>query len=142
MSLSRADALTGSSKKIELFSDFLNNFGTTPFGNQLGRVTNEQAIKQSLKNIIRTNIGERLFQPLFGSNVYKSLFEMNDITAQSSLEFYIETAIANWEPRVLLSSVVVESDSVDMNGINITINYYIVNNTTPLTLTMILKRVR
>jgi len=142
MAISRADALTGSSKKLDLFSDFLNNFGTTPFGNQLGRVTNEQAIRQSLKNIIKTNIGERLFQPLMGSNVYKALFDPNDIVITSSLEFYIETAIMNWEPRVTLTDVIVEQDPLNDNGINITIYYYIVNNTTPLSLSMVLKRVR
>ena len=59
---SRAEILLGSvNKNPEFFSDFLTDFTKTPFGNQLGRVTNEKSVNQSIKNLIFTNLNERFF---------------------------------------------------------------------------------
>jgi phage baseplate assembly protein W len=159
--LNRADALTGTLKQQEYFSDFLNNFNKTPIGNQLGRVLNEEAINQSLKNLIRTNVGERLFQPTVGSNVYNTLFE--PISNQefrsgniTSLEFYIRNTIERDEPRIFLIDVnvktaIAERDSagqqfrngvVGDNSVMITITYRIINKTDPITFNYVLKRVR
>ena len=74
MAITRADTFTESKKKIEFFSDFTNSFAKTPFGDQLGKLTNERSVSQSLKNLILTNLGERLFQPFVGSNVNAILF--------------------------------------------------------------------
>ena len=75
----RAESISPKEKQGEFFSDFLNSFAKTPVGNQLGRVTNEKAVNQSLRNLIKTNVGERLYQPLIGSDVNASLFENNII---------------------------------------------------------------
>jgi phage baseplate assembly protein W len=161
--LTRADALgTATSKRTEYFSDFLNSFAKTPFGNQLGRITNEQAVNQSLRNLILTNLGERPFQPYIGSNIRDMLFEMNDDTSLTKAEYYIQTVIENNEPRVNLQSVSVDSGAnflssaqvvgnefatsksfgSEENSIRITIVYNLINNPAPITLTILLKRVR
>jgi len=139
--LSRADALINNSKRSELNSDFLTSFAISPVGNQLGRVVNERSVVQSLKNIISTDLGERLFQPNIGSDVRKMLFEnvaKDNLTMVSS---YIQTAILRNEPRVSLTNVDVTSYPEE-NGIAITINYTLINNPEPLSFTYILKRVR
>ena len=139
--LTRAEAITGKiTKKLEFFSDFLNDFSKTPYGNQLGRVTNEQAITQSLKNLIMTNLGERLFQPYIGSNIMLSLFEPNVDQYLSILEGYIEETIRNNEPRVNAQEISVTS--VDDHNIQVQITYNVINNPTPLTFAFLLKRVR
>ena len=139
--LTRAEAITGkNTKKLEFFSDFLNDFSKTPYGNQLGRVTNEQAITQSLKNLIMTNLGERLFQPYIGSNIMLSLFEPNVDQYLSILEGYIEETIKNNEPRVNAQEITVTS--VDDHNIQVQITYNVINNPTPLTFAFLLKRVR
>jgi len=74
----RAESFTANKKQTEYFSDFLNSFAKTPVGDKLARVTNEQSVNQSLRNIIKTINGERLFNPDFGSQVLSSLFEPND----------------------------------------------------------------
>lgn len=141
MAITRADALSGTSKQKELFSDFVTGFDLTPFGNQLGRVTNEQSVNQSLRNLIKTSLGERLFQPMVGSDVYNMLFE-NDVSENIDLiELFIKNTIENNEPRVFLSGIEVKT-STNEYSIEINIYYSLINNPEPITLTVLLKRVR
>jgi phage baseplate assembly protein W len=140
--LTRADTLTSSNdKKTEFFSDFLNSFAKTPYGNQLGRLTNEKSVNQSLKNLIMTNLGERLFQPSVGSNVYNYMFEPNLKHYLTSLEKYIENTIKINEPRVNAQEITV-SENIDGHSIQIKIVYNVINNPAPITLDFLLKRVR
>lgn len=142
MALTRADVLTGTKKQIDFFSDFLTSFAKTPFGNQLAKVSNEQAVTQSIKNLIRTNLGERLFQPTIGSDVYALLFEHNTPENESMIELFIETTIKNNEPRAQYISSTVNTDMSNENSVEITVVYNLINNPEPITLTVLLKRVR
>jgi phage baseplate assembly protein W len=140
--LTRADTLTSSnSKKLEFFSDFLNSFTKTPYGNQLGKLTDEKAVNQALKNLIMTNLGERLFQPFVGSNVYDYMFEPNLKQYLTSLESYIENTIKLNEPRVNAQEITV-LEGIDDYSIQIKIVYNLINNPAPITLDFLLKRVR
>ena len=142
MPVTRADALTGTKKQKDFFSDFVTSFAKTPYGNQLGRVENEGSVNQSLRNLIKTNLGERLFQPLIGSDVYASLFELNTPESLDMLETYIRNMIDNSEPRVNLIETMVKSSESDENYVEITLIYNLINNPEPITLTLLLKRVR
>lgn len=141
MAITRADTLTITKKQQEYFSDFLNSFATTPVNKNLGKVTNEESVKQSLKNLIMTNLGERLYQPNIGSNVYNSLFENISGPLLSSLEFNIQNTIKFNEPRVHLLSVKA-TESTNPNGIRIDLVFSLLNNPEPIAIDFILKRVR
>lgn len=157
----RADALTRTTKKTEFFSDFTDSFAKTPVGDQLARVLNEQSVNQSLRNIIKTNLGERPFQPNLGSDVYATLFDLNTNESVKDLELIIESAININEPRVNLLKVYVKTNldvpeiyeipeksniyipaATDENSIEVTIIYNLINNPEPINLSVILKRVR
>jgi len=138
---SRADRFTQVNKKQETFSDFLNNFDKNPVTSTLAKIVNEESIKQSLRNLILTNVGERLFQPLVGSNVSRSLFEPADAVTADSLIYYIKNCIKQNEPRVLLNDVFVFANS-DGNSFLVTIVFSVINNTAPISLDLILRRVR
>jgi phage baseplate assembly protein W len=140
MALTRAETVNGVKKKTEFFSDFLNSFAKTPYGNQLGRVTNEQSVNQALKNLLLTNIGERLFQPTTGSTIMSSLFEINDQASLSTLEFYIQNTIKNDEPRV--NPLKIEALFVNDYEIQINIVYSLINNPAPVSFSFLLKRAR
>jgi phage baseplate assembly protein W len=88
-----------------------------------------------------TNLGERLFQPSIGSNVYEYLFEPNFKQYLTSLETYIENTIKLNEPRVNAQEITV-SEGIDEHSIQIKIVYNIINNPAPITLDFLLKRVR
>ena len=149
----RAESISPKEKQGEFFSDFLNSFAKTPIGEQLGRVTNEKAVNQSLRNLIKTNVGERLYQPFIGSNVNASLFDNNTEYQINNLQFFIETTIRNNEPRVNLVNVLIESSldfntsetnvPINENEMIITIVYTLINSNQEITLTIpLLKRVR
>jgi phage baseplate assembly protein W len=135
----RADIHTYLKKKAEIYSDFLDNFTKTPVGDALAKVTNETAIKQSLKNLILTGVGERLFQPTIGCNVYKGLFEPNGIINDASIKMYVENTIRYHEPRVYDVVVAVSSDN---NSVRISVVFHVINNQTPVNLDLNLRRVR
>ena len=140
-SISRSDRFTQTQNALNLYSDFLNDFTAHPITGDISRVINEQSVKQSLRNLILTNYGERLFQPTVGSNVLGSLFEFNDLTTASDLKFYISETIQNNEPRVSLQTVTVTEDPANY-GFNITLQYIILNRDLPVISTLFLERIR
>ena len=148
----RAETFTANKKQTEFFSDFLNSFAKSPADNQIVRVTNQQSVNQSIRNIIKTISGERFFSPYVGSDVFASVFQPNDFFQIERLKTSIATAITNFERRAELISVDVRSSNVnlsigetpvtDENSIEVTIIYSLINSIDPITLTFLLKRVR
>ena len=137
----RADNLTQTRLVPDLFSDFMNDLTPHPFTKDVGRVKNDQSIKQALKNIILTNFGERFYQPNIGSDVYNSLFEPNDSIMEENLKFGIENAIRFHEPRVNLINVEVYTFSEE-NRVSINIVFSIINSIQIQSVNLILRRVR
>lgn len=126
----------------EVYSDFANNFASHPIRRSLSKLTNEEAVKQSLRNLIFTNRFERPFKPIVGCNVRKMLFENMDPANRLVLQTEITTTIENFEPRVRLVGVNVRHYE-DINTVTITLAYFIINMSTSLqTLEFILERVR
>ena len=124
--MARSDRFTIEDKKIEYYADFLLNLDKNPVTGYLGKVTNEESIKQSLKSLILTQRTERPFQPWIGSKIYSLLFELNSPLVENSLYEEIKTTIENCEPRVSVDDIVVRSpQTYDTNEINITIYFQI-----------------
>jgi phage baseplate assembly protein W len=109
--MSRADRRTSSSIQVEYFSDFLNNFDLNPVTGQLARVTNEESIKQSLQNIVRTDLTERFYNPLAGSKAATSLFDLGGQIAIETIKSTVSAAISNYEKRAKLQKI----DVTDIN---------------------------
>jgi|688.fasta_scaffold1518595_1 phage baseplate assembly protein W len=141
MAITRADTLTGSKKKTEYFSDFMDNFDKSYYGNQLAKVTNEKSVSQSIKNLIFTNLGERPFQPNIGSDVSTLLFEPNFSDTTDTIEKLIRNCIEINEPRAILQEINFP-EQTDEQSLEITIVYQVINNPEPINLTLVLKRVR
>ena len=129
-------------KQPDVFTDFMTNFDLHPLSNDIARVRNEQAIKQSIRCLLLTNIGERFFKPLLGSNVYRSLFEPLDGFTKSNIKMYVEDTINAFEPRANLQAVNVYDNGDDGNSLTVTVEFSIINTGQDATLNLILKRVR
>jgi phage baseplate assembly protein W len=142
--LTRAQVLTSSSnnRRVEYFSDFNTNFSLTPVGDQLARVTNDKSIIQSLRNLIFTRPGERLFNPNFGCYLTDLLFEHNLPEVITIGEKYVRDAIEEYEPRVELLQVSISSSETNVHEAYITLRFRTINNEEPKTVTFLLKRVR
>ena len=93
------------------FKDISMSFQSNPLNNDLIAIKNVNAITRSIRNIVLTTPGEKFFDPDFGSNVSRLLFEnVDDITA-SQIQEEIEFSISNYEPRVKLIDVQVIADN-------------------------------
>ena len=106
------------------FKDISLSFTRHPVTNDVTVLKNEDAIKKSVINLCRTRINERFFNDLLGTSIEDSLFEtnLNDIT--SFLEKEISTLLKNYEPRIRLTNVIVES-LVDSYELQIRVEYEI-----------------
>ena len=107
------------------FKDISLSFSRNPVTNDIIALRNENAIKKSVINLVRTRIGERFFNPLLGSKVENSLFELNLPEDLSFLGDNIKVLLENFEPRIRTTEVIVDS-LVDSNELNISITYDIV----------------
>ena len=94
-----------------------------------------------MRNLIFTNLGERLFQPYIGSNINRMLFENNYPEDLDQIEFFVQNTITNNEPRVNLLEVNVSSGQSE-HEIVIQIIYNTINNPEPINVEYIFKRVR
>jgi hypothetical protein len=111
----------------EKFSDFVSPFDLNPNTGDLYRNINDFAIRESLKNIMLTDLGERPFQPTLGGDIRKMLFENFDDRTELEMKRAIEIAIHNHEPRVVLKELSVVPDN-DNNQVTITIFYTTINS--------------
>jgi phage baseplate assembly protein W len=107
------------------FRDISASFQANPLNNDLVVLKNANAIARSIRNIISTSPGEKFFDPDFGSNVTKLLFENLDDISAISIRDEIETSINNYEPRVSLISVDTTPD-YDNNSLDVKLIYRII----------------
>ena len=113
------------------FKDISLSFVPHPVSNDLKILKNESAIRRSVRNIVQTIPTERFFNPIFGSDVYKSLFDFVDFGTASTIQGQIEIALDNFEPRI--ENVVVQVDpQPDNNTFNATISYEIIGQEFPV----------
>jgi len=112
------------------FKDISMSFQSNPLNSDLIVIKNVNAITRSIRNIVLTTPGEKFFDPDFGSNVTKLLFEnVDDITA-SQIQEEIEFSINNYEPRVKLIDVQVIADN-DNASFDTIITYEVIGADVP-----------
>ena len=126
---------------IRQYSDLDLTFTKHPVKKDLVLSLGDQAVIRSIRNLLLTNHYERPFQPQLGSNVRKMLFEPVSPLTANFLQREIEDVIKNYEPRASLESVVVDAQP-DRNYYGITITFYIVNQSNPITINFLLQRLR
>ena len=137
----RADTITQLQKIPDLFSDFLTDFTPHPITKDLTRTKNDIAIKRSVRNIVLTMMGERLFQPSIGGNIRKVLFEPNDEILAEEVRFQITNSIQKSEPRVNVMQVIVNRNE-QTDTVNIGIYFMILNSQVVQSVDLILRRIR
>ena len=129
-------------RQSKRFKDISLSFKRHPVTNDILALTNEDAIKRSVRNLVETVNEERFFNPLIGSRVRESLFEVPDNTIRATLKSQIENSILNFEPRVNLTDVIVNHPN-DTNDLEVTIKYDIIGQeSTPQEITFILQPTR
>ena len=112
------------------FKDISMTFARNPLTSDLIALKNTNAITRSVRNIIFTYPGEKPFDPEFGSQVSRMLFENIDPLNAIKIKREIRYSIDRYEPRVLLTKVEVTPD-YDGNAFNVLIAYNIVGIDVP-----------
>ena len=112
------------------FKDVNLSFKRHPVTNDVMTIRDEDAIKRSVKNIIFTILGEKPFDPDFGSIINNSLFDLNTNLSEIRVSDEIRQSLLNFEPRIenIEINVTVVPDS---NELNCTVQYDIVGLPTP-----------
>ena len=112
------------------FKDISLSFKKHPVTDDILVLKNEDAIKRSVQNLVRIQVGEVFFNNLLGSRVSGSLFELATDDYTDPIRSEIETSIKNFEPRVNLTDVKFLS-TPDENSIDVTIFYDIIGLNSP-----------
>lgn len=123
------------------YKDLDLNFLSHPVKKDVTKHVDEMAVINSVKNLILTNHYERPFRPDIGSNIGKLLFENMDNITATAIRREIEQTIVNFEPRVSISNIGILPD-FDNNGFSVSMEFYIINRTEPITIEFFLQRVR
>ena len=106
------------------FKDISLSFSRHPVTKDVTVLKNEDAIKKSVVNLCRTRLNERFFNELLGTSIEDSLFETNLDDISSFLEREITVLLKNYEPRITLRHVIIDS-LVDSYELQIRIEYEI-----------------
>ena len=112
------------------FKDINLSFKRHPVTNDVVAIRNEDAIKRSVKNIIFTILGEKPFEPLFGSVINDALFDLSTNLSQVAVADEITSSLLNHEPRIADIDVTV-TVAPDTNEMNCTVQYSIVGIPAP-----------
>ena len=137
-----AQAQNDISRNSRQYSDLDLFFGRKTVGSDVNKVTDIQAVKRSLRNLINLNAFEKPFHPEISGGVRELLFENISPMVSAVLARKIEDVINNFEPRCRLVSVRAIPD-YDRNIYNVSIEFYVVNAPTELVdLSVMLERLR
>ena len=137
-----AQANNDISRNVRQYSDLDLFFGKRTVGSDVNKVTDIQAVKRSVRNLILLNTYDKPFHPEIAGGVREMLFEpMTPIIAQI-IARKVEDVIDNFEPRARLVGVRAIPD-LDRNAYELSVHFYVVNAPTELVdLSVMLERLR
>ena len=121
-----AQSTNESKRSAKIYKDLNLNFTRHPTRNDLTPLTDAAAIKRSVRNLVQYSHYEKPFHPEIGSGIRGLLFENMSPFVSNVLKRKIEDTITNFEPRVTLADVNVNSN-FDTNQYEVTIEFYIDN---------------
>ena len=108
----------------------------------VNKVTDIQAVKRSVRNLVLLNSYEKPFHPEIAGDVRGLLFENMTPLTSAVIARKIQDVIENFEPRARLTGVQAIPD-FDRNLYEVTVYFYVVNAPTELVeVTQLLERLR
>jgi len=123
------------------FTDLDPIFIPHPTTGDVTKIVNEVSVKTSIKSLIRTTKGERLFQPDVGTNLNSLLFEPMHQGTSELIKYEIENVISKYEPRVKLNNVLI-TPFQDKNSYDINLEFTILGFSDVTNIQFLLERTR
>lgn len=128
-------------RNTRIFSDISLGFGSNPATADVVQVTNEDAVKASIRNLISTKNFERPFHPEIGCQLHTLLFENFTPVTIEIAKRMVADVLRAYEPRANIQEIRV-ADSQDTNELIITVIFTLINSDRPVTVTTILDKAR
>ena len=128
-------------RNVRQYTDLDLFFSKKATSKDISKVTDIQAVKRSIRNLVLTNFYEKPFHPEIGSGITGILFELVSPTTAVVLQSEIRQVVTNFEPRVRLIDIRVLGD-IDKNGYYVTIKFQPINTPNPVTIELFLERLR
>ena len=125
-----AQANNDITRNVKQYRD-LDLFFSKKTNKDLNKVTDIEAVKRSIRNLILHNTYEKPFHPEIGGNVRGLLFENMTPMTSAVIARKIEDTINNFEPRARLVGVKAQPDR-DFNGYVVSVYFYVANAPTEL----------
>jgi|TARA_Y100000389_G_C17448360_1_gene513051 phage baseplate assembly protein W len=133
---------TNNKRSVRKYTDLDLFFATNNRTKDVNVLSDIQAVKRSVRNLVLMNQYEKPFRPEIYSGIRDMLFEQMTPLTATILAKKVEDVIENFEPRARLMGVRATPD-LDRNAYNIAIEFYVINVPTELVdLTIMLERLR
>mgnify|MGYP001053399008 CR=1 FL=1 len=129
------------SKKRVLYADFGRDLLEHPVTSDVTRRINEDAVKESIRNLVLTDKDERPFRPKIGCDVRKLLFSNYMPETGLIIKESVIATISAYEPRAEVIDVVVDPKP-DLNSFTISITFRVINSSDATRLDLVLNRIR
>ena len=141
--MSRYDATqtNESTRSSRIYKDLNLGFQQNTATKDIQKLTDVEAVKRSVRNLINTNHYEKPFHPEIGSNLRAMLFENIIPQMTHIISKNIELLLRNFEPRCRLVQVNAQPD-LDRNGYRAQISFYVINHPEPVEVESFLERLR
>ena len=130
-----------SQRSSRIYKDLNLDFQKNTATKDIQKITDIEAVKRSVRNLINLNHYEKPFHPEIGSNLRAMLFENMTPQMNHLIGKQIELLIANYEPRAQLVTVRT-TPLFDRNAYAVTINFQVVNVPEPIVVETLLERLR
>ena len=142
MAIYDAQLNNNSERNARQYTDLDLFFTKRASDNDVGVITDIQAVKRSIRNLVQLDHYDKPFHPEIGSGVRQMLFELMTPITSVMIARKIEDVINNFEPRAVLQAVTVIPD-FDRNAYEVKIEFYVVNTPTELVdMSVLLERLR
>lgn len=139
--IQRKDRNTTLTKQRVFYADLPSAMPIVPGTADVDSLQNEESVKQSIVNLLRTNRGERVFQPTIGSDINSLLFDNMTPAAIDTVRDFVKSTIKQYEPRAEVLEVNVLADP-DVNGVAVSVTFSMLNKSEPVVLDVLLTKVR
>jgi phage baseplate assembly protein W len=91
-------------------------------------VDDSNAIKADLMHLILTRKGERLYNPDFGTNLIRFIFEPNDSVTQSEIKTDIQDTVKKYLPNLVVNDVIVTPSETNEHLSRVRIDYTVTDD--------------
>ena len=130
-----------SNRSTRDYKDLDLDFGRNAVTNDVNKLTDVEAVKRSVRNLILTNHYERPFHPELGCGIRGLLFEPLSPLVAIQLERKVEEVIENHEPRATINEISARPD-LDRNSYEMLVSFWVSGSTEPVTVSTFLERLR